>query len=84
VIGTDYWPLPFYLRRYHNVGYPANPSDAGDVPVMVSPMDLDEALQQKLKADYVAEIHRLRPGVFLVLRVERSVWDKFLATRTGK
>jgi uncharacterized protein (TIGR03663 family) len=84
VIGTDYWPLPFYLRRYHNVGYPADLSDAGDVPVMVSPMDLDGPLQQKLKGDYVAEIHRLRPGVFLVLRVERSVWDKFLATRTGK
>jgi hypothetical protein len=81
VVGTDYWPLPYYLRRYPNVGYPADVSQVGDVPLIISPAEMEEELAKRLKGDYVAEFHQLRPHVLLILRVERSVWERFLASR---
>ena len=82
VIGTDYWPLPFYLRRYTHVGYwGAAPPDPADAPFVICTRDMDAALKPHLKADYYKEAYKLRDDVWLTLRVRRDVWDRFIETR---
>jgi uncharacterized protein (TIGR03663 family) len=82
VVGTDYWPLPFYLRRYTNVGYwGTSPPDPADAPFIVSTREMEERLKPLLRADYHEEPYKLRDGVWLTLRVRRDVWDRFIETR---
>ena len=64
VVGTDYWPLPFYLRRYTNVGYwGAAPPDPADAPFIVSVREMEEALRPRLRAEYQEESYKLRDDV---------------------
>lgn len=75
--GSDYWPLPWYLRAFPNVGWwnevPSDPF----APVM--------AVSSKFKARFdekdthqMPAIFALRPQVFMELYVEAGLWRAFL------
>jgi uncharacterized protein (TIGR03663 family) len=71
VTSPDYWPLPWYLRRYTSVGYFGKMTNNGAAIVIGS-----EAQQQELDQDlgdaYVrVGSYTLRPGVVLVLYTRR-------------
>ena len=84
---ADYWPLPWYLRRYNNVGYFAefdNSLPAGDL--IVTMPALETSLLKKLydipppgqRDMYIPQFERslwLRPGVQIDLYVRKDVWD---------
>lgn len=76
----DYWPLPWYLRRFSQVGWwnqvPSDPY----APVMIVSTQLKAALDEK-KTHIMVGIFELRPQVFLELYVEKSLWEKYLAQR---
>ncbi len=67
VISTDYWPLPWYLRRLQPVGYWNEiPSEiTGDI-VITSP-DLLPALQAKVGPGWKTEYFGLRSDVLAVV-----------------
>ncbi len=47
--GADYWPLPWYLRRYQRVGWWSQvDSSTAPAPVILISADLREALAQRL------------------------------------
>ncbi|MBI2431355.1 MAG: TIGR03663 family protein, partial [Candidatus Hydrogenedentes bacterium] len=55
----DYWPLPWYLRSFHRVGYwPAIP-EKPDAPLLIAPPELAEALSAALRDKYFVEMYSL-------------------------
>lgn len=76
--GGDYWPIPFYLRGYKNTGFYARMPEDLTAPVIIVSRDLAEPAQERLLAHYHSEMHALRPGVFLVVFIEDSLWREYL------
>jgi uncharacterized protein (TIGR03663 family) len=81
--GGDYWPLPWYLRKFQHVGYwSAMPEDIA-APLVIGSADLDEALTKKLNATHLMTgFYGLRPTVMLQLWVEMGVWEAYVKTLT--
>jgi uncharacterized protein (TIGR03663 family) len=77
----EQWPLPWYLRTMTHVGYWPDASDAPNLnaPVIVSSVGHMEMLDAALGDRYISEFYGLRPDVFLILYVERGLWDRFLS-----
>ncbi len=81
----DTWPLPWYFRKFRNVGYWTR---AGDVPaglrpaLIVTSMDQEPAVAAKVGEDWQPELFAVRPMVFLTLRTQKEFWDKFIETRS--
>jgi uncharacterized protein (TIGR03663 family) len=82
----DYWPLPWYLRRYSGAGWwnevPADPK------VPVDPYAPVAILSSKLEAGWDAKragagpmFFELRPGTFLELYVQTNLWSAYLRHR---
>jgi uncharacterized protein (TIGR03663 family) len=84
VIWNDpyYWPIPWYLRRFDNVGYwTAVPPDPAAPLVLCSP-ELDEPLTKKLDATHIMTGFKgLRPGVPVESFVDMKLWERYLKTR---
>jgi uncharacterized protein (TIGR03663 family) len=80
----EQWPLPWYLRGMKRVGYwprAAQAEPLGGTPVIIASQDNAAAVEAALGDRVVSEMYGLRPGVLLTLLVERSRWERFLATR---
>ena len=83
VVTPDPWPLPWYLRKFNQVGY------YSDVPpdlmtpkpqIVIAAQELQEDVSKQLPA-YKQEIFGQRPRVFLVGNIEPELWKAFLKTR---
>jgi uncharacterized protein (TIGR03663 family) len=77
----DYWPLPWYLRRYPNVGYWPNFPENPDADVILTAPEIAGALQPLLKDTYQVEMNGLRPGVLMPTFIRKELWDAFMAKR---
>jgi uncharacterized protein (TIGR03663 family) len=80
----EQWPLPWYLRRMTRVGYwnrAAEASRLDDAPVIVASQDQVETVGAALGDRYVSEFYGLRPDVLLTVYIERTLWERFLASR---
>jgi predicted membrane-bound mannosyltransferase len=83
----EQWPLPWYLRGLTRVGYWVSAADAGrvdDAPVVIAAGDQADAVAAALRDRYVEEHYGLRPDVILTVFIERTSWDRFLASRSGR
>jgi hypothetical protein len=49
--------------------------------LIIASQDAAAELQERLGDRYHFEAHGLRPGVVLVLFIEKGLWEKFLETR---
>jgi predicted membrane-bound mannosyltransferase len=76
--GSDYWPLPFYLRRLERVGYWDKLPEPLDAPILVLAPQLHAEAAGKLDG-YFSEYCGLRPSVQLLLCVRKDLWDAFQA-----
>jgi uncharacterized protein (TIGR03663 family) len=79
--GDDYWPLPWYLRRFKNVGwYGTMPADPF-APIIIVASKLDARLDEKSAEKWImAGVSELRPGKFFELYVELQLWTKYVET----
>lgn len=79
--GGDYWPLPWYLRRYPAGWYsevPVQPDEAMASVLITSPQ-YESALHGTLGERVTSlGMFGLRPGVFLQLHVESGLWARYL------
>jgi uncharacterized protein (TIGR03663 family) len=77
----DYWPLPWYLRRFKNVGwYDAMPADPF-APLIIVGATMDARLDEKSEKKWIMVGYtELRPQKFLELYVELELWKKYVAT----
>ena len=67
VISTDYWPLPWYLRRLPPVGYWSDVPPAITGNIVITSPDLLPAVQAKLGPGWKMEYFGLRPDVLAVV-----------------
>ena len=79
----DYWPLPWYLRDYPNVGYWPNFPDNCDADILITSPEVAPALQPRLKKEYQIEMNGLRPSVLMPTFIRKELWDEFMKTRGG-
>jgi uncharacterized protein (TIGR03663 family) len=66
VVAADAWPLPWYLRKFSNVGYWQPGQDTGAADFFITTADMSESLKAQLK-DYRPEFFGVRPGVLILL-----------------
>jgi len=88
--GGDYWPLPWYLRRFPNVGWWSEVDEqAPAAPLILASPDVKAALVKKLyeltpegqRNLYVPlfdEYVELRPGVEALGYVTNELWQRYL------
>jgi uncharacterized protein (TIGR03663 family) len=77
----DYWPLPFYLRKFDRVGYWQNAPADVDAPVIVTSPKGTEVVEARTKQAYKSSYFGQRPDVLLKTYVRQDLWDAFIATR---
>ena len=97
--GNDYWPLPWYLRRFTAVGWHNSMPEGDPAPVIILKPELEpeliEHLYEKpppggrtLYVDFLQSVPEgkveLRPNVFLRAYVRADLWEKFDARPTGE
>ena len=80
----NYWPLPWYLRRFGRVGWShevlRDPGVDLDADVIVTSPEIQERLDARLRGTYARPgLYGLRPGVLLTLYVRDALWQSFLA-----
>jgi predicted membrane-bound mannosyltransferase len=85
--GDDYWPLPWYFRSFHRIGWWNHvPMDEPAAPVIIVAADLEPDLIQKLyerpppgKRDLYLPIFdrytELRPGIEFRGYIKKGDWD---------
>jgi len=78
---SDYWPLPWYLRRYENVGYWKEAPENSDAQVIVTKPAFEEMLDLRLRGKYKKEFFGLRPEVLMMVYIQESLWDAFIQSR---
>ncbi|MCH7227523.1 flippase activity-associated protein Agl23 [Haloferula sp. A504] len=75
VVGSDYWPLPWYLRGYGKVGYwPEAPDNISRLPVVIAIDDLTVMLA----GSHVPVPKGLRADTPMTVWVRGDFWDASL------
>lgn len=77
VVGSHYWPLPWYFRELSRVGYWASPPDGLSTHALVVAMpEFAPSLCEKLAATHVALPEGLRSDTPVLLFVRKDIWEK--------
>ena len=66
VVAADSWPLPWYLRKFSQVGFWQPEQETGAADFFITTTDVSGELAAKLK-DYRPEYFGARPNVLLIL-----------------
>ena len=78
---SDYWPLPWYLRRFKNVGWYEKLPDDPFAPIVIVSSKLDAQLDEKSDKKWImVGLTELRPGKFFEQYVELELWKKYVET----
>jgi len=75
--GSDYWPLPWYLRGFNQAGWWAEMPADPYAPVMIVSAKFHAGLDEK-KTHVMAGLFELRPGIFFELYVRSDLWRAYL------
>jgi uncharacterized protein (TIGR03663 family) len=74
-----YWPIPWYIRQFPNVGYWQGLPDDVHAPIVLADPDYDEILTTKLGDTHLMNhIYGLRPGTFTEIWIRMDVWTAYL------
>jgi uncharacterized protein (TIGR03663 family) len=82
--GNDYWPLPWYLRRFPLIGYYTDMQEASPAAAIIIATQSTEtdAPTPELPASAgprMQEFYGLRNDVMLSVYIQQDLWDKFMA-----
>ena len=79
VIGTDYWPLPWYLRTFRKIGYwPTPPDDLTSLPLVFAMPEISDAVASQLQHSHTPLPRGLRDGVAVTLFVRNDIWNHWI------
>jgi uncharacterized protein (TIGR03663 family) len=82
---SDYWPLPWNLRKFTAVGFWDKITDDAmgrDAAVVITSPSLESELDSRLAETYQKEYFGLRFGVLLTTYIRQDVWDDFMKGRS--
>ncbi len=83
VIGSEYWPLNWYLRSFHEIGYWPTPPDNLKSRTLVFAMpDAGGAVTTLLAETHMSIPRGLRAGVPMQMFVRNDVWNLWM--KNGK
>ena len=83
VIGSDYWPLPWYLRSFGKIGYwPLPPDHLASMPLVFAMPETAEAVANQLAPSHTPLPLGLRAEVPVTLFVRNDIWNQWM--KTGK
>ena len=82
----EYWPMPWYLRKYNKVGFwedkmPHFPLQ--DIPVLITTPDREDIIS-KLSATHTAELRSRIPGYWLQVFYRNDLWQKYMNLQESK
>ena len=66
VVAADAWPLPWYLRKFSQVGYWQPGQETGNADYFITSTDVSPTLAGRLK-DFHLEYFGVRPNVLIIL-----------------
>jgi len=76
VIGTEYWPLPWYLRSFKLVGYwPEAPANIGRLPVVLATGAEIAPMMERLADTHVPVPRGLRDEAPVMVFVRNDLWN---------
>jgi uncharacterized protein (TIGR03663 family) len=76
---SDYWPLPWYLRRFKQIGWYDTVPEDPYAPIIICSADLAAQLDDKSERKWIMTgLTELRPGKFFELYVELELWKKYV------
>lgn len=76
VIGSDYWPLPWYLRSFGKVGYWREvPDKLAGMPVVFAMPEAEPSVMRVLADTHTQLPRGLRAGVPLVMFLRNDIWE---------
>jgi len=75
----NYWPLPWYLRSFENIGwYDKLPQDPY-APVVICGAGVNAELDEKSNKEWLmVGLYEMRPRFFLEMYVEFKYWEKYV------
>jgi predicted membrane-bound mannosyltransferase len=76
--GSDYWPLPWYLRRFENAAFRDAVPEQMDADMVIASPALEPQIRARLRGDYYQEFFGLRTGVLLKVFTRQTLWDAFM------
>jgi hypothetical protein len=78
---SDYWPLPWYLRRFKYIGWYESVPEDWVAPIVIVSAKFDARLDEKSEGKWLmAGLTELRPRQFFELYVELELWKKYVET----
>ncbi|HOX38161.1 MAG TPA: TIGR03663 family protein [Candidatus Brocadiia bacterium] len=83
VIAPDYWPLPWYLRKFDNVGFWTNPPADSRAAIILLAPEYREQLLPVLEKEYHEEYFGLRPELFILCYIRTDLWDALIERRSA-
>ena len=84
-IDNYYWPLPWNLRRFPNIGYWNSVPSSPDAPIVLASPEFDAELTRKLDSTHLMTGYfGIRPGVFLEVWVRMDLWKSYLDKRKAE
>lgn len=82
VVGTDYWPLPWYLRSFEKTGYwPALPDNITSMPLVFSATNTSEKAMIALEKSHTLLPRSLRAEVPLLMFIRNDVWNRWMQNK---
>ncbi len=72
VVAADAWPLPWYLRKFSQVGFWQPNQETGDADFFITTTDVSGKLAERLK-NFRPEFFGWRPNVLLILWTPKIV-----------
>jgi uncharacterized protein (TIGR03663 family) len=82
VVGTNYWPLPWYLRSFHTIGYwPEPPPHLAQLPLVFCVPDTEAAVGALLAQTHTALPRGLRANVPVTLFLRNEIWNAWMAPK---
>ncbi len=73
----DYWPLPWYLRKFEHTGWYDKLPDEPYAPLMIVSAKFRANLDDK-RTHAMVGLFELRPNVFFELYVEAGLWKAYV------
>ncbi len=85
VVGTEYWPLPWYLRDFDAIGYWPEPDPAiNQCPLVLAMPEVAEEMKKQLEKTHIVEIRSLRTEVPVMLYLRKDHWDQWMSPESSE
>ena len=76
VVGTDYWPLPWYLRPFGKIGYWSDPpQNMAHQPLVIAMPEAEDDVMRALEKSHMFLPRGLRANVQIDLFVRNDIWE---------